>query len=171
MVPRYSGVDSDAVWVGNAREGALDHFRFSLGDIGPIGQYGTPIQTNNSKIPYNYQSGPLNNELKSFDVYLVDGRYRVSCACASFLHAWSRGGDMTKILVVVHDWNRGKVATHYDPNNETSWRSEWAWGYWILMDIADVVEKSELLAVLKLKPGIAEQDVHNLWLEHLWDRR
>lgn len=54
------------------------------------------------KIPFNYQSAPLDNEAHAFDFYLVDGRYRVATACSSFLHAISRGGDMSRVMVGVH---------------------------------------------------------------------
>ena len=46
------------------------------------------------KIHFNYQIASLIVERQPFDMYLVDGRYRVACACLSLLHAMSRGGDM-----------------------------------------------------------------------------
>jgi hypothetical protein len=34
-VPRYFGVDSDAVWIGKARTDVPDNYRFYFADIGP----------------------------------------------------------------------------------------------------------------------------------------
>lgn len=102
-VPRYSGVDNEVVWVGKARDGAkMDHFRFSFADTGKTSMHGNPINDKMQKIPFNYQSAPLDNEAHAFDFYLVDGRYRVATACSSFLHAISRGGDMSRVMVGVH---------------------------------------------------------------------
>ena len=152
-VPRFAGVDSDAVWVGKARDGAKrDHFSFSFADIGKTLKWGFPANKTLQKIPFTYQSGPLNNEMEAFDFYLVDGRYRVACACASFLHAISRGGDMSRIMVAVHDWDRD-------------------WGYWELKDISDVIMSSQKLGVLKLKSNTSEHDILNMWKSHMWDKR
>mmetsp|Transcript_23669 Transcript_23669/g.42544 ORF Transcript_23669/g.42544 Transcript_23669/m.42544 type:complete len:229 (+) Transcript_23669:475-1161(+) len=158
-VPRLAGVDSDAAWVAEARDGSPDRFRFAFADVGALGPlYGQPKNESLAKIPYDYQSGPLNNERGAFDLYLVDGRYRVATACASFLHAMSRGGDMEEVRVLFHDWNRG------NPGN-------WNWEYWAMEDIADVVRESELLAVLKLKSNARESDIVKLWEKYMWDRR
>mmetsp|Transcript_29382 Transcript_29382/g.62408 ORF Transcript_29382/g.62408 Transcript_29382/m.62408 type:complete len:306 (+) Transcript_29382:170-1087(+) len=160
-VPRLAGVDSDAVWVSNARSGAqgMDHFRFTFADIGDLGIYGRALNETLSKIPYNYQSGPLHNELHAFDFYFIDGRYRVACACAAFLHAKSRGGDMSKVMVGFHDWHRG------DPTN-------WNWGYWEMNEIAHVVRLSESkkMAVLKLRENVTEEAIVKMWESHMWDR-
>ena len=125
-VPRYSGVDSDVTWVGKARDGAkMDHFRFSFADIGRTESFGNPTNEKLEKIPLSYQSAPLNNEMEPFDLYLVDGRYIVDCACASFLHAMSRGGDMRHVMVAMHTYDSGC------PN------------YFDVAKIADIVHKSK----------------------------
>ena len=100
-MPRYVGVDSDARWVTNVRkEVKNDHFRFIFADIGATGAYGNPKNEELQKIPLSYQSAPLNDEMEAFDFYLIDGRYRVACACASMLHALSRGGDWKKMFMI-----------------------------------------------------------------------
>ncbi len=35
---------------------------------------------------------------------------------------------MGKVRVAVHDWDRGKIGRQED----------WAWGYWVLMEISEV---------------------------------
>eukprot|EP00581_Thalassiosira_minuscula_P020120 CAMPEP_0183719400 /NCGR_PEP_ID=MMETSP0737-20130205/12357_1 /TAXON_ID=385413 /ORGANISM="Thalassiosira miniscula, Strain CCMP1093" /LENGTH=270 /DNA_ID=CAMNT_0025949117 /DNA_START=71 /DNA_END=880 /DNA_ORIENTATION=+ len=145
-VPRYSGIDSDASWVTYARDGIFgnDHFRFYFADIGKTGLWGYPNNTALGKIPYDYQIAPLAAEMEAFDVYLVDGRYRVACAAVSFLHAMDRGGDMSEVMVGMHD-------TDHRP------------AYKKIKDVADVVRSSERLWVLKLKPDVTEEDLLKLW--------
>ena len=147
-VPRYAGIDSDAEWVAQARKNSkLDHFRFNFADIGAIQAWGNPIDESLTKIQYNYQLAPLVLEDEPFDVYLVDGRYRVACACMSFLHAMKTGGNMELVRVGVHD------------NAETGR------GYGILKNVADVVVENNKLWVYKLKKSTTEKDLFDLWKE------
>lgn len=152
-VPRYVGVDSDANWVTNVRkEINMDHFRFIFADIGATGDYGNPNNDTLQKIPLSYQSAPLNDEMKAFDFYLVDGRYRVACACASMLHAMSRGGNMTEVMFGVHDY----------PGREY---------YHQLESVADIVKEAELLRVFRMKPNTTEHNIEELWMKNAWDKQ
>jgi hypothetical protein len=153
-VPRYSGIDSDAVWVSQARENSkLEHFRFNFADIGTSKAWGRPQNPLLQKIQYNYQIAPLVVEDESFDVYLVDGRYRVACACVSFLHAIKTGGNMDTVRVGVHDNDGNHVARrHHDVRN-----------YDVLTTVADVMIKNSKLWTYKLKNDTTEEDLYNLW--------
>ena len=148
-VPRFSGVDSDAKWVSDARDfvAAKDrtHFRFYFGDIGKTESFGNPVNENLQKIKYNYQIQALFSEQEPFDVYLVDGRYRVACACMSFLHAMKYGADMEKVRVATHD------------NNEKGR------GYGVVQEIADVEIRNERLWVYKLKSDVTEEDIARIY--------
>jgi hypothetical protein len=101
-VKRYAGVDSDAVYVGMAREKVSDHFRFYLADIGATKSWGYPAQKLDKQV-LDFQLAPLIVEPHAFDVYMVDGRFRFPCVVASFLHAAARGGDRSKVKVMLHD--------------------------------------------------------------------
>jgi hypothetical protein len=153
-VPRYSGIDSDAMWVSQARENSkLEHFRFNFADIGTSKAWGRPQNPLLQKIQYNYQIAPLVVEDESFDVYLVDGRYRVACACVSFLHAIKTGGNMDTVRVGVHDNDGNHVARrHHDVRN-----------YDVLTTVADVMIKNSKLWTYKLKNDTTEEDLYNLW--------
>lgn len=147
-VPRYAGVDSDAKWVAQARGNSkLNHFRFNFADIGEIKDFGNPVDASLQKNHYDYQIAPLVLEDEPFDVYLVDGRYRVACACVSFLHAMKTGGNMELVRVGVHD------------NAETGR------GYGVLKNVADVVVENNKLWVYKLKKSTTEKDLFDLWKE------
>ena len=155
-VPRYSGVDSDPAWVKTAREMSSrednsSHFRFAFADIGPTRAWGKPIDGADPKIPFSYQSAPLYGEVMPFDVYYVDGRYRVACLCASMLHAMDRGGDMSRILFGVHDWGRRE----YD----------------VVLEVGDIVNRSSLLAIFRKKTTSTEDDIVRIWEEHVWQEK
>lgn len=151
-VPRYVGVDSDATWVTNVRRDInMDHFRFVFADIGPTREMGNPLIETLQKIPLSYQTAPLNDEMEAFDFYLVDGRYRVACACASMLHAMSRGGNMTKVMFGIHDW----------PSREY---------YHVVLSIADMVKEAESLKVFRLKSNATEHDIEQLWIKNAWSK-
>lgn len=106
-VPRYSGIDSDPVWVREASRKVASHFRFYLGDIGKTAEWGFPLKKLD-KAYLNYQLAPLAAEPEPFDVYFVDGRFRFACMMASFLHASARKGskDDQQTLVILHDCQR-----------------------------------------------------------------
>ena len=148
-VPRYSGIDSDAMWVSQARENSkLEHFRFNFADIGTSKAWGRPQNPLLQKIQYNYQIAPLVLEDESFDVYLVDGRYRVACACVSFLHAIKTGGNMDTVRVGIHDNDANQAGMrHYD----------------VLTTVAEVMIKNSKLWTYKLKNDTTEEDLYNLW--------
>jgi len=151
-VPRYAGVDSDAEWVMQTRNNVVekyqsDHFRFFFADIGKTGLFGTPDDPTLQKNEYDYQIAPLILELDAFDVYVVDGRYRVACACISFLHAMKYGADMSKVQVAIHDNDQRKR------------------GYAAIKEVADVVVENKKLWVYRLKPETTQEQLFDLWDE------
>lgn len=149
-VPRYVGVDSDVAWVKNTRDEVnMDHFRFIVADIGDTRIWGHPKNETLQKIPLSFQSSPLNDEMEAFDFYLIDGRYRVACACASMLHAMSRGGDMKKVMFGFHDYFRKD--------------------YHQMEIVADIVKKSERLSVFQVKPNATEHDIYQMWENNIWE--
>ena len=141
-VPRYSGVDSDPSYIEKTRnEVNNNRFRFYFADIGVTKAWGQPIERV-SKAVLNYQIAPLLSELLPFDVYFVDGRYRVACVCMCFLHALEHGSTQAKVLL--HDYNKkGRMAYH------------------VLETIADISDQSKngILITLRLKDSIFSEDV------------
>jgi hypothetical protein len=147
-VPRYSGIDSDPNWVVQARDKVNKaHYKFYLADIGQTGPWGYPI-AKLRKIPLNYQFQALHIEMEPFDVYLVDGRYRVACVMASFLHAISRKADIANTRVLIHDAHRD--------------------GYQVVLEIAEVIDESDNLYVLRLKENITEAQIASIWRNHMY---
>ena len=124
------------------------NYRFSLADVGETKMFGHPKDPNLPKVEYNYQVAPLLTEYEPFDVYLVDGRYRVACAAVTFLHAMKTGGNMTRVRVGVHDNNMV-------PRN-----------YGVLKEIGDIDVKHKKFWVYKLKDKITEKDIRAFWMKH-----
>jgi hypothetical protein len=105
-VPRYSGVDSDPEWVAKARARVSPNFCFYFADVGKTQAWGYPHRIG-PKATYDYQVAPLVIEPLPFDVYLVDGRWRVGSLLTSFLHASARGEKvLTDTIVLLHDCHR-----------------------------------------------------------------
>lgn len=148
-MPRWSGIDSDSNWVVGVRDKPIvpPHFQFTFADIGTTKSWGYPEELIDKQV-FRYVVAPLALELEPFNVYLIDGRWRVACACMSFLHAMSRGGDMERVLVLVHDYDR--LDYHV-----------------IGTEIAMLQERSTKLAVFKLRPGIREDEVKDLYLRSM----
>lgn len=118
-VPNYAGIDSDPVWVNKTRSAVASHFRFYFADIGTTQAWGYPVhmgsrsQVSNRygeeneglpKMVLEYQLAPLLVEALPFEVYFVDGRFRIGCVLTSFLHAAARGAlDQSGTTVLLHD--------------------------------------------------------------------
>jgi hypothetical protein len=119
-VPRYTGVDSDMAWVRDIRRSSPPHFRFVWADVGPTHGYGWPSDVaTHPKWPF-YSMGALGGE-EPFDLYLVDGRFRIACVMAALLHGSGAGSgaasgvgvgregridrkDRKDFVVIVHDF-------------------------------------------------------------------
>jgi len=108
-VPRFSGIDSDPMYIATTRDKVSNHFRFYLGDIGPTSDWGFPTNPQLDKFILDYQLLPLIVEPKPFDVYMVDGRWRLPCMLASFLHASARGASKEDTTVLIHDCQLGNT--------------------------------------------------------------
>ena len=157
-VPRYAGIDSDAVWVNVARSKSLDHFRFYYGDIGDTAAWGQPANPSLVKIILDYQLAPLIVEPHPFDVYTVDGRYRVACMMLAFLHASARGAQKDATIVLLHDcYHKERSGSNY---NETYHR--------VIYDKAshllELVDHSGYrLCVYKRKSDTTDEQLLEIW--------
>jgi hypothetical protein len=152
-VARYAGIDSDAAWVANARKTVATHFRFYFADIGETGHWGFPKK----KLPKNvldYQVIPLISEPQPFDVYMVDGRWRLPCLLLSFLHAHARGADPSQTTVLLHDC----VKKHLRQKRSDYLKAD---------ELFDLVEHSgDKLCVYRRKPATTDEEIYDLWLQN-----
>jgi hypothetical protein len=165
-VRRYVGVDSDAKWVAQARDQVSETYRFYFADIGPTMAWGYPkdVQHIPSKSVYQYQIMPLMAEREAFDIYMSDGRWRIPCMMASFLHASARGANTNHTIVLLHDcfrtqyWNN---ATGPMPTNRLRK------SYFMADHLLDLMDHSgDRLCVYKRKPQTTDDDLLQFWQEH-----
>ena len=136
-VARLTAVDSSLVWVEKMR-GAMPAtpaaYTLIHADIGPVVEWGHPADdTHKAQWPsYSTVRGA-----EPFDIYLVDGRFRVACAARALLHG------RPDSLVLVHDFGRAE--------------------YQVLLKIADKVEQVGVLAVLRRKDSVTDEAIELVW--------
>jgi len=94
-----------------------------------------------------HQLSALQSEKLPFDVYLVDGRYRVASACAAFLHASKYGKK--NVSVLMHDY-------HERPE------------YYVVQDFADIIERSPSgnLVLFQRKTDTTDEDIFANWVKY-----
>lgn len=156
-ISRYAGVDSDALYVSTVRDNLhyeynISHYQFYFADIGPTKEWGKPISSKKNiplKSWYNYQIVPLASQHQPFDLYLIDGRFRVACVCMSFLHAMKYNGDMSSVVkVVIHDAIKRKKE------------------YSVIRRIGRLVDMKGELKVYMLRGNVTEEDILDLWEDY-----
>lgn len=144
-VPRYAGVDSDPVWIAKTRDAVDGRFRFYLADIGMTRNWGYPKDDKLIKSELDYQILPLYSEPLAFDVYMVDGRWRLPCLLVSFLHASDRGANVNETTVLMHDCFR---PTYHKADH-----------------LLDLVERKDRLCVYKRMASTTDAQILELWRE------
>jgi FkbM family methyltransferase len=139
-IKQLTAVDSAPTWVNKVRS-ILNRpqYTFRHADIGPVIQFGNPKdQSRKDKWPdYSLQ---VTRESESFDVYVVDGRFRVACACQAMLHGRADS------LVMIHDFGRD--------------------AYQVLLTLADKVEQVRVLAGLRRKTMVSDKDIQAVWQQY-----
>jgi len=169
QVPRYVGIDSDPQWIKDVRSKSLPHFRFYFADIGETGEWGIPKTPDLAKNVYNYQIMPLQAEPNPFDVYFVDGRYRVACAMAALLHAGSSAGGRSNndAVVMVHDcFHQDHVAADEKDVEQMELRAR----YHVADHLLDMVDHSGgKICVFRRKSTTTDEDLYKVWQDHQYD--
>jgi hypothetical protein len=158
-VPRYAGIDSDAAWVAMAREKVDSRFRFYFADIGETAAWGYP-KTTLTKSIHDYQVQPLQTELLSFDVYMVDGRWRLPCLLLSFLHASARGAKPEDTIVLLHDCIKKEHTVSEGMMGDRRIRPEYARADHLLLLEAHSGNK---LCVYKRRQETTDAQLFELW--------
>jgi hypothetical protein len=106
-VNEITSVDSDMKWIVKAEEAcSLIKPNFVYANIGPVGEWGTPIDESFRDIWPNYHIAVW-SKLRTWDadLYLVDGRFRVACFAQICIHSRNSG------IIALHDYHSRKE--HY----------------------------------------------------------
>lgn len=135
-IQRLTAVDSADVWVKKCRSYISKHYKLVHADIGDVKGYGEP-KDKSLKEQWPDYSKQVDREQTPFDVYLVDGRFRMACALRALMH-----GTNTS-LVLMHDFQR----QYYHP----------------ILNMADRIRQVGLLVVLRKKKTVTKRALQTLW--------
>ena len=125
--------------------------QMSVVDIGPVGSWGFPTQSAaDSKGAWYMYSQAISMTGKSYDLVLVDGRFRVACLLNSFI-------SNPKASVLIHDF--------FDPGHHHA--------YAALLTVSDVVDRADTLVALRPKAGVRKEDLMKMYATfiHVPERR
>ena len=179
-VQRHVSVDSSAEWVGKVQEimqnrtsseingtktpnpysvthgtnGTLPNWRIQHVNVGKVGGYGKPVD-NSSKSSWPLYSQAVIGESERFDVYYVDGRFRVACVLQALLHAAKTAAseseaDNSDSLIAIHDFQRKP--------------------YQSVLEFVDQIDRKGNLAVLRRKRNITNFSVMEAAVMEAWDK-
>ena len=139
------GIESDPVWIQALQEKLGQQCQVAVADIGPTGDWGYPLNINQSDNFPRYSQAILDHK-RSFDLILIDGRFRVACTMATIQHiAKYHAQDST--FIFIHDfWNR----PHYHS----------------VLEFLDVIEQVESAGVFKVKKDALLSKVEEMWQEY-----
>ncbi|MDV2856432.1 tetratricopeptide repeat protein [Oceanimonas sp. CAM02] len=141
---RVEGVESDPNWVNALHDKVGQQCQVKVVDIGPTGDWGYPLTEQNDKFPLYSQS--ILEHAQSFDLILIDGRFRVACVMTAIEHI-VKNKSQDKSLIFIHDfWNRPQ--------------------YHCVLDFLDVVERTDSAGVFKVKTSVELIDVRKVWHEY-----
>ncbi|QDZ19694.1 hypothetical protein HOP50_03g22120 [Chloropicon primus] len=141
-VERLTGVDSAMPWVKKVRKHVPSNYNIRHAYIGEVKEWGKPVNETHKDLWPNY-SEQVNREQEPFDVYLVDGRFRVACAALALLH----GQKDSRVLV--HDFQRSS--------------------YQVILEVADKMEQQEKLVVLRRKATTSDAELLVFWEKYEFD--
>jgi len=137
---RITAVDSAKVWVEDVKKLVSNtQYKLQHADIGPIIEWGEPKGTDFKQLWPSYSQQVDTIGALPYDVYLVDGRFRVACAARALLHGYADS------LVLVHDFKRQE--------------------YQVLLEYADKIIQTNTLVVLQRKENVLAQ-LEKLWEEY-----
>ncbi|SEG33030.1 tetratricopeptide repeat protein [Thauera chlorobenzoica] len=140
------GVESDEKWASALNTRLGERCRIEAVNIGPTGEWGYPLAKHYStKFPRYSNAIHLHN--LSFDLILVDGRFRVACTLSAIQNIVKRNNaDEARILI--HDfWNRPQ--------------------YHCVLSFLEVIERAETAGLFKVKKRINHASLEKLLAEYV----
>ena len=98
--PVYS-IESDTAWIDKVKGLAAPSTyerKFLFADIGQTGHWGVPTNPHGEVDYLNYHQNIWEYIDREFDMYFIDGRFRVACACQSLLRC------KPDSIMLIHDY-------------------------------------------------------------------
>lgn len=138
------GVESDPAWVQALQDQLGQQCQVAVADIGPTGDWGYPLQIEQSDKFPRYSQAILEHE-QSFDLILIDGRFRVACTMAAIQHI-TKHHTQDSTIIFIHDfWNRPQ--------------------YRSVLEFLVFIEQVDSAGVFKVKKNIELNDVADMWFK------
>ncbi|GGB45081.1 hypothetical protein GCM10011502_17970 [Oceanisphaera marina] len=138
------GVESDPTWVNALQEKLGQQCQVAVADIGPTGDWGYPLQMEQSDKFPRYSQAILEHQ-QPFDLILIDGRFRVACTMAAIQHI-AKHHTQDSAIIFIHDfWNR----PHYHA----------------VLEFLDVIKQVESAGVFKVKEDAQLNKLAEMWLK------
>ena len=131
------GVESDRAWVDALGERLGEHCQVQVVDIGPTREWGYPVN-NSGRGRFPEYSEAIHLHDQSFDMILVDGRFRVACVLNAIEHTLERAASPGDTRIFIHDfWDR----PHYHA----------------VLEFLDIEESAQTAGVFRVKPDLDRQ--------------
>ena len=135
-IQRLTAVDSAEEWVLKCRRKVNSEYKLIHSNVGDVKEWGFPKDESRKHLWPSY-SLEVDKEKTSFDVYLVDGRFRMACAIRALLHGRNSS------LVLIHDFQR-----HY---------------YQQILNVAYKIDQVGKLVVLRRKMEVSRDELIYSW--------
>lgn len=97
------GVESDKFWVETLRNEVGPLCKVEFADIGPTKEWGYPVDNSNKENFPRYSESILKYD-NSFDLILVDGRFRVACTLNAIKHSLQKQKNIADTSIFIHDF-------------------------------------------------------------------
>ena len=144
-----TSIDSSREWIDKikrnphvADRAARKLLQMNIVDIGPVKKWGFPNQTAEASHGAWYlYSQSISLTDKKYDLVLVDGRFRVACVLNTYI-------SNPHAPVLIHDFF-GQSFHHN--------------AYKVLLNVSNVVDRAESLAVLRVKTNIKKEELVKLY--------
>ncbi|MGM8931058.1 O-linked N-acetylglucosamine transferase, SPINDLY family protein [Salinicola halophyticus] len=140
------GVESDEKWVNALKNKLGKKCQVEAVDIGPTRDWGYPVLAQEVKSFSSY-SQAIYSHSQSFDMILVDGRFRVACTMTAILHTLANSEKPYNTRIFIHDfWNRRE----YHP----------------VLEFLDIEEKTDSASVFKINENVKLEKVKTMWEQY-----
>jgi len=150
---RLHAVDSSDEWVRKtaadpclkkmASEGRAEFKHVDIGPLGPWG--GLPADESSKHLWQDYAASINTRKGAQVDLILVDGRFRVACVLRGAL-------AFPEATILVHDF----------------WKPDHHVDYVQLLEVVDVLERTDTLLSLRLKPSASRESILAMIEKNRW---
>ena len=137
-------IESNQEWIDNVQfflQPADFERTFIFADVGPTGDWGTPINNHGQVNYFNYHTNVWEKITHTYDLFLVDGRFRVACFCQCLLRS------SPSSIIGVHDYRSRR-------------------GYQVIEGIAEPIAEVQDLTFFRRAHNVSSADVSSLLVRY-----